>query len=344
MLQTLTFGVFYDFRNPADFRRDWTSLYHQTLEQIDWVDETPAFKSVSLSEHHFVDDGYLPSVLAMACVIASRTQRVGIGTNILQLPLHQPLRVAEDALVADVLSGGRFRLGVANGYREQEFAGFGTSPHHRKARMEEAVAILRRAFANETFSFNGKHWSFPELRVSPPSPRPAGPEIWIGGTHPAALDRAARLGDGFLASTNDEVVGYLKACVRNGVPHERRRTCRTAWAVVDEDPDRALRELGPHMLHQVNEYIEYGFLKMPRFEDPQVLVEMGFYVFVDAAGAIEYFDAAAAAGVQEIHLFGVLPGEPVESGTRRLKYVAEHVVPAFAEGAEFSSEQLNTGE
>jgi hypothetical protein len=77
-------------------------------------------------------------------------------------------------------------------------------------------------------------------------------------------------------------------------------------------------------------YVEYGFLKVPFFEDPKVLVEQGFYTFVDAAGAIAYFGEAADAGVREIHLFGVLPGEAVESGTRRLEYVAEHVVPAFS--------------
>jgi alkanesulfonate monooxygenase SsuD/methylene tetrahydromethanopterin reductase-like flavin-dependent oxidoreductase (luciferase family) len=329
MPPTLSFGVFYDFRNPAQFRQDWTERYQQTLAQIDWVEQTAAFASVSLSEHHFVDDAYLPSVLAMACAVAARTERLGIATNILQLPLHHPLRVAEDSLVADVLSGGRFRLGVANGYREQEFAGFGTTTRDRKARMEEAVAILRGAFSGEPFSFEGAHWSFPELKVSPPPVKPGGPQIWMGGTHVAALDRAARLGDGFMASTNDEVVGYLEACERNGVPADRRRTMRTAWAVVDPDPERALRDLGPYMLHQVNEYIEYGFLKVPRFEDPQVLVDQGFYTFVDAAGAIAYFGEAAAEGVQEIHLFGVVPGEPVESGTRRLAYVAEHVAPAL---------------
>jgi alkanesulfonate monooxygenase SsuD/methylene tetrahydromethanopterin reductase-like flavin-dependent oxidoreductase (luciferase family) len=330
MATTLSFGVFYDFRNPAQFRQDWTERYRQTLAQIDWVERTPAFAGVSLSEHHFVDDAYLPSVLAMACAVAARTERVGIATNILQLPLHHPLRVAEDSLVADVLSGGRFRLGVANGYREQEFAGFGTSTRDRRTRMEEAIAVLRGAFSDEPFSFDGEHWSFPELKVSPPPVKPGGPQIWMGGTHAAALDRAARLGDGFMASTNDEVVGYLEACERNGVPVDQRRTMRTAWAVVDPDPERALHDLGPFMLHQVNEYIEYGFLKVPRFEDPQVLVDQGFYTFVDAAGAIAYFGEAAEAGVQEIHLFGLVPGEPVESGTKRLAYVAEHVAPALS--------------
>jgi alkanesulfonate monooxygenase SsuD/methylene tetrahydromethanopterin reductase-like flavin-dependent oxidoreductase (luciferase family) len=333
MPTTLSFGAFYDFRNPAQFRQDWTERYRQTLEQIDWVEQNAAFAGVSLSEHHFVDDAYLPSVLAMACAVAARTERLGVATNILQLPLHHPLRVAEDSLVADVLSGGRFRLGVANGYREQEFAGFGTSTRDRRTRMEEAIAVLRGAFSGEPFSFDGEHWSFPELKVSPPPVKAGGPQIWMGGTAPAALDRAARLGDGFMASTNEEVVGYLEACERNGVPVDRRRTMRTAWAVVDPDPERALHDLGPYMLHQVNEYIEYGFLKVPRFEDPQVLVDQGFYTFVDAAGAIAYFGEAAEAGVQEIHLFGVVPGEPVESGTRRLAYVAEEVVPAFAGAA-----------
>ena len=329
MERELKFGVFYDFRNPAQFRQDWTERYYQILGQIDWVEQQPAFQSVSVSEHHFVDDGYMPSILAMACVIAARTERVGIATNILQLPLHHPLRIAEDSVTADILSGGRFRLGVANGYREQEFAGFGTTTKQRASRMEEALGILRKAFANEPFSHEGRHWSFPELTVTPSPVTPGGPQIWMGGTAPVALDRAARLADGFLASVNEEVVGYLEACETNSVPADERRTCRTAWAVVDEDPERALRELGPHMLHQVNEYIEYGFLKMPLFEDPQVLVDQGFYNFVDAAGAIDFFGEAAAAGVQEVHLFGVLPGEPVEPATRRLEYVAEHVAPSF---------------
>jgi alkanesulfonate monooxygenase SsuD/methylene tetrahydromethanopterin reductase-like flavin-dependent oxidoreductase (luciferase family) len=325
----LRFGVFYDFRNPAPWRRPWGERYRENLEQIDWLESSTPFQSVSLSEHHFVDDGYLPAVLLMAGVVAARTERLDIATNIIQLPLHHPLRLAEDALVADLLSDGRLRLGFGVGYRELEFAGFGTSTKHRRDRMEEALAILRGAFSGEPFSYEGKHFSFPELQVMPPPIRPGGPPIWIGGTAPAALDRAARLGDGFFASTDDEVVGYLEACERHDVPLQERRTCRTAWAVVTEDPERALAELGDHMLYQVNQYIEYGFLKVAPYEDPKVLIEHGFYTFVDADGAIEYFTQSAAKGVQEIHLFGMVPGEPAEASTQRLQYVVDHVIPAF---------------
>ena len=323
------FGVFYDFRNPAQFRQDWTERYRQIFDQIDWVENDSNFDGVSVSEHHFVDDGYTPSVLALATAIAAKTERVTIATNIIQLPLHNPLRIAEDSLTVDALSGGRFRLGVANGYRDLEFAGFETTTRHRAERMEEAIEIIRAAFAGEPFAHDGKHWSFPELKVTPLPVRPGGPPIWMGGTATKALERAARIGDGFMASVNDEVVGYLEACERQGTPADRRGTLRTAWAIIDPDPERALHDLGPYMLHQVNGYVDFGFLKVPYFEDAQTLVDQGFYTLTDAPGAVAYFEQAAAAGVEEIHLFAQIPGEPVESGTERLKYVSEKVISAF---------------
>lgn len=319
------FGVFYDFRNPGPWREPWNRRYCKIFEQIDWVEQSGVFDGISLSEHHFVDDGYTPSVLALSAAVAGRTSRVGISTNILQLPLHHPLRVAEDALTVDALSDGRFRLGVAVGYRELEFAAFGTTTRHRATRMEEAIAILRLAFAGEEFSFEGRHWSFPRLAVRPGPVRDGGPEIWLGGTAPAAIDRAARLGDGFMATVNDEVVAYHHACARHGET-SRRSAMRTAWVVVDEDPERAVDRLGEHMLFQVNQYIDYGFLKVAPYTDPHDLIRDGFYAFVDAAGAIELLREACAAGVDEVHFFGMLPGEDIEQATARLEYIAQKVI------------------
>jgi alkanesulfonate monooxygenase SsuD/methylene tetrahydromethanopterin reductase-like flavin-dependent oxidoreductase (luciferase family) len=323
------FGVFYDFRNPAQFRQDWTERYRQIFDQIDWVESGSNFDGVSVSEHHFVDDGYTPSVLAFATAIAAKTERLTIATNIIQLPLHNPLRIAEDSLTVDALSGGRFRLGVANGYRDLEFAGFETTTRHRAERMEEAIEIIRGAFSGQPFAHDGRHWSFPELKVTPLPVRPGGPPIWMGGTAARALERAARIGDGFMASVNDEVVGYREACERLDTPADRRGTLRTAWAIIAPDPERALHDLAPYMLHQVNGYVDFGFLKVPYFEDAQTLVDQGFYTLTDAPGAVAYFEEAAAAGVEEIHLFAQLPGEPIESGTERLKYVSENVVAKF---------------
>jgi alkanesulfonate monooxygenase SsuD/methylene tetrahydromethanopterin reductase-like flavin-dependent oxidoreductase (luciferase family) len=325
------FGVFYDFRNPAQWREPWDVRYRKVIEQIDWVEAEPAFDNVSVSEHHFTDDGYTPSVLTLAGAIAARTERVGIATNILQLPLHHPLRVAEDALTVDALSGGRFRLGVAVGYRELEFESFGTSIRHRAARMDEALCILRKAFSGEAFSFEGKHWSIPEIVVRPGPVREGGPEIWLGGTAPAALERAARQADGFMASVNAEVVAFHDACERLEVEPRRKPTLRTAWMVVAEDPEAELARLGEHMLFQVNQYIDYGFLKMPPYTDPQDLIRDGFYQFVDADGALAALREAGDAGVDEVHFFAMLPGEDVEASTGRLEYLVTKVLSGIRE-------------
>ena len=321
------YGVFYDFRNPPPWQQRWGERYLQLFEQIDWVEANPAFDEISVSEHHFVDDGYAPSVLALATAIAARTTRIGLSTNILQLPLHDPLRIAEDSLTVDALSGGRFRLGVAVGYRELEFAGFGTTTKHRGSRMDEALEILRKAFAGQPFSHQGRHWSFPELLVTPGPDRPGGPPIWLGGTAPVALDRAARAGDGFMASTNEEVVDYRRARAATGLdPDAAGVAMRTMWMVVDPDPERALRALGKYMLWQVNKYVDFGFLKIEKYTDPRRLVEDGFYTFVDAAGAVDVLAEAGEAGVDEVHFFAVLPGESVESSTGRLDYIAREVL------------------
>jgi alkanesulfonate monooxygenase SsuD/methylene tetrahydromethanopterin reductase-like flavin-dependent oxidoreductase (luciferase family) len=327
MTPDMSFAVFYDFRNPARWRQPWADRYAQILDQIEWIDRSSPFDGVSLSEHHFVDDGYAPSMLALAAAVAMRTERVDIFTNVLLLPLHDPLRVAEDSITVDILSRGRFRLGVGVGYREQEFAGFGTSLRDRRDRMEEGLEIIKKAFANEPFSFQGKHWSFPEIKVSPAPHTPGGPPIWIGGTVPAALERAAKHAVGFLASTDDEVRGYVQACRDLG--KEPGPAGRNAWLIVEEDPERTLAEVGDNMLYQVNQYIDYGFLKVRPYDDPQVLLDQGYYQLVDADGAIELIKESRAAGVTEFGFFGALPGEPIERGQRRLDYLSRSVIPAF---------------
>jgi alkanesulfonate monooxygenase SsuD/methylene tetrahydromethanopterin reductase-like flavin-dependent oxidoreductase (luciferase family) len=322
-----TYGLFYDFRNPEAWRQPWDERYRQLLEQIAWVDAELPFDQISLSEHHFVEDGYSPSVLALAAAVAMRTSRVGIVTNILQLPLHHPLRVAEDSLTVDILSGGRFRLGVAVGYRELEFEALGVSTRERGTRMDEGLEILRLAFSGDRFSFQGTHWQLPDLRVTPGPMREGGPEIWLGGKAPRAIERAAMRGDGFLASKNADVTAYLAARRRLGHVDLPPKTVRTARLLICEEPDRALAELGGYLLHQVNQYVEFGFIPGPPYTDPSALLRDGHYEIVDATGARETLAAAGAAGVGEFHLMAVLPGEPVESGSARLEYVARHVLP-----------------
>jgi len=111
----LKFGLMQDFRNPRQWRRPSPELYHQILEQIVRAEEL-GYDNVWLTEHHFTEDGYNPSLLPTAAAIAATTTRLRIGTFVLLLPFQHPVRVAEDATCVDIWSNGRFDLGIGQGY------------------------------------------------------------------------------------------------------------------------------------------------------------------------------------------------------------------------------------
>ena len=141
MTRSVNFGLWYDLRNPGN-KVSFEKLYRDSLDQIAWA-ETIGFDSVWLTEHHFVGDGYCPSPLVVAAAIGERTKRMRIGTNLLLLPLADPVRLAEDAAALSILTGGRFDLGVGLGYRQLEFDYFGRKISHRPSLMEEGVSIIR---------------------------------------------------------------------------------------------------------------------------------------------------------------------------------------------------------
>jgi alkanesulfonate monooxygenase SsuD/methylene tetrahydromethanopterin reductase-like flavin-dependent oxidoreductase (luciferase family) len=219
-LGRVQFGVLYDFRNPVAWRRPWADLYRALLDQIASLEDL-GFDSVWLTEHHFIPDGYLPALFPVAGAIAARTRRLQIGTNVLLLPLHQPVLVAENTAVLDVLSAGRGVLGVGLGYRNEEFQGLGIPRHERPARMEEGLTLLRNCWASEApFDHAGRYWNLTGVAVHPRPLQPGGVPIWIGARGDRALERAARLGDGWLAAGagRAEYLAYRAACER----HARR--------------------------------------------------------------------------------------------------------------------------
>src|SRR6266699_2547081 len=140
----IRFGLWYDFRNPAQWRQPADRLYREILDQIAWG-ENNGFDDVWLSEHHFIEDGYLPSIMPAAAAIGARTIRIRIASGVLLMPLHNPIRLAEDIATVDVVSGGRFELGVGVGFKREEFKGFGVPFKERAARTSQSLDIIRRA-------------------------------------------------------------------------------------------------------------------------------------------------------------------------------------------------------
>src|SRR3990172_9050885 len=162
----INFGVAYTFRNPPQWRIPFPVLYQEHLRQIVRAEEL-GYDTVWLTEHHFLEDGYSSALLPIAAAIAARTERIRIGTSVMLLPLHDPLRVAEDAATVDILSNGRLDLGLGQGYRVEEFEGFGISRAERGPRLEEGIGIIRRAFTERNFTHEGRFYQYRNVTVTP---------------------------------------------------------------------------------------------------------------------------------------------------------------------------------
>ena len=195
--QARRFGVCYDFRNPPDSGIPMPDLYAQALDQIAWLDGQ-GLDLIWFTEHHFVDDGYLPAWIPVASAAAARTQNVRFSSDICLLPFINPVRLAEDLAVLDNLSNGRVEVGLGMGYAPHEFAGFGIPVSRRVSLMDEGLEVLTRAFTGESFSFSGKRYQFNDVRITPGFVQDGGPPMWIAAMSAAGARRAARFNAHFL--------------------------------------------------------------------------------------------------------------------------------------------------
>lgn len=160
--------------------------------------EQLGFDSVFVAEHHQQDRGGWPTApLVVLGALATVTERVRLGTGVLLLPLYHPIRVAEDGATVDYLSGGRLTLGVGLGYQEPDFAAFGVPMAQRVSRLEESIAVLRQAWTTGVVNHAGRRFQLDDVRVLPRTVQPEVP-IWLAGWSEPAIDRAARIGDGWL--------------------------------------------------------------------------------------------------------------------------------------------------
>lgn len=324
------FGLWYDFRNPIRWRRPFGQMYQQYLDQIERAEDI-GFSSVWLTEHHFCDDGYTPSPFIIASAIGQRTKRLRIGTNLIILPIHDPIRVAEDAATLSLLTNGRFDLGIGAGYKVSEFEQFGRDIRHRPSLLEEGVEIIRRAWAGEVINFEGKRFTV-RGHVVTPQPEIV-PRLFIGGMARPAIERAARIGDGFLPSGDMGIDHYLQTLERVGKNPADGLISMGCWAIISPDPEAEADRIGEHLLYQMNEYIRWGAFgpveSTPEFPDANAALSGGLYRLWDADAAVDYLQNMIDTYPQitDIHFWAQFPGETVESGQRRLDYIAAEVLP-----------------
>jgi alkanesulfonate monooxygenase SsuD/methylene tetrahydromethanopterin reductase-like flavin-dependent oxidoreductase (luciferase family) len=191
----IKFSLHYSFQTLDG---DWRRPYLEAFEQIRLAEQLGYYAAV-VAEHHYVSDGWTPSAMVVCGALAAATSRIKIGTDIVVLPLYDPVRIAEDAAVVDVISGGRFIFGVGIGNRALEYQIAGRTFQQRKSLMDESLPLIRRLLTETHVTHNGQHYKFTDLSVYPRClQNPAAP-IWVAAEKSDyAVRRAARYGDGWI--------------------------------------------------------------------------------------------------------------------------------------------------
>ena len=217
----MRFGTYYFFQAPPSLSHP--EVVQREMEQMAWTEEL-GFDSIWLTEHHFIEYGLSVSPALLAAAAAMRTQRVRIGLAAAILPFHDPVRLAEELAMVDILSGGRLDVGVGRGNRPVEFEGYRVPQIENRERFEEALEIMVRAWTKERFAFEGRHFTIPEIRVIPKPLQQPHPPLYVVCVSPDTIEATALRGlpmlNSILRGPIDPLVQqrdtYVKACRKAG--------------------------------------------------------------------------------------------------------------------------------
>jgi alkanesulfonate monooxygenase SsuD/methylene tetrahydromethanopterin reductase-like flavin-dependent oxidoreductase (luciferase family) len=249
------FTLRFDMRAPTSGVSS-AELYSAATEMCAWAEQRGCIAAV-LCEHHGSEDGYLPSPLVLAAAIATRTEHLILSLVVI-LPFYDPVRLAEDMAVLDIVSKGRASFVFGIGYRPEEYEHFGLDLPERGRLADEKLGLLRKLLSGESMVHQGRR-----IKVTPAPHTPGGPTLLWGGGSVAAARRAGRYGLGLLANAN--VAGMQEAYDAASREHGFEpghallpdRDTASACFVAD-DVDQAWDELGEYLLHDAQVYAEWN--------------------------------------------------------------------------------------
>lgn len=337
----MRFGLVADFRNPVQWRRPFPEFYAGILDQIRRA-EALGFDNCWLTEHHFTDDGYNPSLLTAAAAIAAQTTRIRIGSYVLLLPFIHPVRAAEDVALVDIISGGRFDFGVGQGYSYHEFNGFCIDRATRGRRYRENIDIIRRLFTEDRVTVDGEFTRLRDVRLSPKPVQQPHPPIWVGARGPKAIARAAREGHNLIATFGkDPAPLYLETLAAAGRDPAAFRIGQLRMIYLSESEDQAWDECQDHLFHTLDFYNDIvtdaldaegdeGFMPVGRPQDirDSVLkdvVMVGTPQTV-AAQMAEFVDNCTCT---DFIAYMQFPGLDIQRANRSIELFAQHIMPVW---------------
>ncbi|MER6182743.1 LLM class flavin-dependent oxidoreductase [Streptomyces sp. NPDC001652] len=307
---------------PASLR----ARYQTALEMAAYADEH-GITTVQTEEHHGVANNWLPSPFAFAGAVFGATRKIAVTVSAIIGPLHDPLRLAEEIAVLDLLSGGRLVTVAGIGYRPEEYAQFDVDWQRRGKLQDELLETLLKAWSGEEFEYRGR-----TVRVTPRPCTDPHPLLLVGGSSRAAARRAARLGLPFFPSAHlPELEAYYKErLVEYGTEGwTMMPAAETPLLHIAEDPDRAWDTYGSCFLHEARTYASWqsGDIRSAVRSGATTVDELraeGVYRILTPAECV-------AQGLDNLVLHPLAGGMPLEEGWRSLRLFAQEVLPALTD-------------
>lgn len=344
----MKFGLMFSFVVPPGFEMSRQESYAEMRELLPLAEEL-GYEAFHTTEHHFQFNGWCPSPLVVLGAAAALTDAMRLVTNILVVPLYDPLRLAEDVASLDNISGGRVTLGVSPGYVSEEFAAYRVPREERFKRFEETLDLLEVAFANETFSFDGRFFQIPETALVPRPIQEKVP-VWYGVSGPKLLERAALRGCPVTASPRHTVeelkehyARFDATCERVGRQIDERPVIREVF--IAPTTEEAERIAGPAVTHLFELYGRKSAagerdLRNDRGELVTAEEQLDFrtfksrYVIADPETAVEEIrQLQEDLRPTELICRMQLPGIRTPDLRRSMELFAREVMPAFDLGA-----------
>jgi probable F420-dependent oxidoreductase len=314
-------------------------FYQEALAEVVHAEEL-GFDSVWMEEHHGVKDHYWPSPLTVLAGFATRTSRLLLGTDILVFPFYHPVRLAEDVALLDVMSGGRFVLGTAIGYKPDEFALYDTPLAKRGARFEEGLRLVKALWTEDMVTFKGRNYTAENVRIEPKPLTTPHPPVWIGGWGKLTLQRAATLADNWIPGPTADLARLLEG-KRQFVAHRTtagRSTQLTEWPltrdVIIAESNAEARELAERhiMISYRREYAggwQHPFIDSSVATDLDSLMRDRFIIGGPEECVTQIRRFVEVYGMTHLVCRLFFPGMPHAHIMRELELLAREVMPAF---------------
>ncbi|SDI68669.1 LLM class flavin-dependent oxidoreductase [Paenibacillus naphthalenovorans] len=346
-------GYFTLTDNPIEYgstRKDANQMIRDLAEQCVYAEEL-GFDSVWVPEHHFSVLGVLPSPSLFLANIAARTKKITLAPATVLLPASHPIRMAEEYALLDLLSNGRAIFSAGRGYDKREYDVFGADFNQSREIFFEGLDIIKKAWTEKAFSYQGKFYSFPEVELTPRPVQDPHPPIYVAAFSRPSLEKAAEMGENviFAPFAANMVFGSLEGAVSSfkelsekhgfkgkgarcsyfiNVTETKEETEKTKQRMLKyftglvpafpSDPTTA----PPHIRYFVDIVEKLKKMKTDDLSDRSIIVGDPEYV-------TECLKKCEAAGLEEVILYFDFGGLSHEDTMKSMERFAKHVLPHF---------------